>query len=119
MIELTLPYPPSVNQYYRCVRSRNILSSEARQYKKLVAQILAEEKYVTLNGTLECDIELYPPDNRKHDTDNRIKPLLDSLEKAKVYENDNQIKKITIEMYQPDKSTYPHGATIVRVWERE
>lgn len=37
---------------------------------------------------------MYPPDNRKRDLDNALKVLLDSFERAGVYENDSQIKEI-------------------------
>jgi crossover junction endodeoxyribonuclease RusA len=42
------------------------------------------------------EVYLYPPDNRKRDVDNILKPLLDALEHANVYENDSQIDKLCV-----------------------
>ena len=42
------------------------------------------------------EVYLYPPDKRKRDVDNVLKPLLDALEHAGVYENDSQIDKLCI-----------------------
>jgi len=37
-IELEIPYPVSVNSYYRSVKGRSILSKQGRDYKKHAAQ---------------------------------------------------------------------------------
>ena len=42
------------------------------------------------------EVYLYPPDNRKRDVDNVLKPLLDALEHAGTYENDSQIDKLCV-----------------------
>jgi crossover junction endodeoxyribonuclease RusA len=41
-------------------------------------------------------INVYPPDARKRDLDNLLKCLLDSLQTAKVYEDDSQIDYLLI-----------------------
>lgn len=43
------------------------------------------------------NILVYPPDKRKRDIDNLIKIVADSLQDARIYENDSQIDKIIIE----------------------
>lgn len=48
-------------------------------------------------GKVEIIIYAYPPDDRRRDIDNVLKALLDALEKGGLYENDNQIRKLTIE----------------------
>ena len=45
---------------------------------------------------LEVKVYLHPPNRRKFDVDNRLKPLLDALETANLYKNDNQIDKLTV-----------------------
>ena len=41
-------------------------------------------------------VELYCPDKRRRDIDNLIKPLLDALEAANVFVNDEQFDSIHI-----------------------
>jgi crossover junction endodeoxyribonuclease RusA len=54
---------------------------------------------------------LYPPDRRKRDVDNTIKPTLDSLAHAGVMVNDVQVKRLTVEMFEHEKP----GRMVVRV----
>jgi len=42
-------------------------------------------------------IDVYPPDKRKRDLDNICKNLLDSLQKAQIYPDDNQIDLLIIQ----------------------
>lgn len=54
-----------------------------------------------MQGPLALRILAYPPDRRERDIDNIQKPLLDALEKANAYENDNQIKDLHTLMKKP------------------
>ena len=47
-------------------------------------------------GRLQIYIEIFAPDYRVRDIDNINKGVLDSLEHAGAYLNDNQIDKLTI-----------------------
>lgn len=49
-----------------------------------------------LEGRLAVRIALFPPDYRKRDIDNVLKPLLDACEHAGCYENDSQIDELQI-----------------------
>ena len=40
-------------------------------------------------------IDYHPPDRRKRDIDNIIKPILDALQHAGLFDDDFQIQKIT------------------------
>ncbi len=66
--------------------------------KEVVSSVLRFdcENPATMRGRIAVNIELTAPDRRKRDIDNHIKPVLDALEAAGVYENDSQIDEIRI-----------------------
>lgn len=91
MINLKLPWPPTVNTYYTIARNRKILSKRGREYKKTTLEVGPE-----LTGRLEVRIDAYPPDRRKRDLDNIVKPILDLLTDNKVWTDDELIDILTI-----------------------
>lgn len=102
MIELTLPFPPSVNRYYRNVGRRTLISREGRAYRQNVCALLAGRIAKSLSCALAAELHLYPPDRRKRDWDNFQKAVWDALQHARVYLDDSQVRKATIEMHDPD-----------------
>ena len=101
VIELELPYPPSVNHYYRHVGPRVLISREGRLYREKVVSILKGERVRRLVGKLEMWMTFLPPDNRRRDLDNCVKCAQDALQKGGLYEDDSQIKKLHLEMCEP------------------
>lgn len=101
MIEFELPYPPTVNTYYRHVGPRVLISRDGRRYHERVAAIVRTNPVQKLTGKVELTIELYPPDNRVRDADNCIKPVQDSLQNAGVFLNDSQVKDLHVHMREP------------------
>ena len=99
MIELTLPWPPSVNHYWRYVPKLHgaIISREGREYRKMVAQIAAESGAETQVGALYVKRVLYCPDWRERDEDNTAKAIYDSLAAAKVIAGDEFVCLSTCE----------------------
>lgn len=94
---LNLPYPPSVNNYTAVFRGRKILSARGREYQtEVMANILQNGRPQTIKGRVRVQIEASPPDRRQRDIDNIVKPILDSLQKAAVFENDSQIDDLRI-----------------------
>ena len=93
-IRYVLPWPPSVNHYWRVFRNRAILSSEGRQYRTRVCSMLAGAQ--PLLGHLRVKVDAYPPDNRRRDIENVLKALLDAMEHGGVYMDDNQVKDLHI-----------------------
>lgn len=104
-VTIELPYPPSVNGYWRSVNSRNILSAKGRAYRGAsVASIVRSGHGNTqLNGRLEVSLDLYPPDARKRDVDNYSKGVLDALTHAGVWLDDEQIDRLHILKCPRDK----------------
>lgn len=93
---LTLPYPPSVNHYWRRVGPRTLISREGRTFRKNVCALLASgsgngPRKPPAGGRVALAMDAFPPDRRRRDLDNIQKPVLDALEHAGVYEDDSQI----------------------------
>lgn len=97
MIDLSLPWPPSVNRYWRTFQGRMIISAEGRTYRKAVAdQVLIQRGAKHYQGKLKVQIEAWRPDNRRRDLDNLLKAVLDSLTHAGVWEDDGNIVDLRI-----------------------
>ena len=99
MIELCLPWPPSVNRIWRSVGGRVLLSADGRAYRLAVAAAVLEQHGSgdPLTGRLSMTLRAYPPDRRRRDVDNLAKAILDAIEHAgSVYENDSQIDHLSI-----------------------
>ena len=97
MVELELPFPPSVNHYYCRVGPRTLISRDGRAYRERVTSILAVLHIRPIRGAIRMHIEVYPPDNRRRDLNNLQKSLWDALQKGGAYYDDSQIVKFTVE----------------------
>ena len=109
---IELPWPPSVNSYYRHVGRRVLISRKGREYRRDICAIISSLHIKTFVGDLEMIVDAYPPDNRRRDLDNIQKSLWDSLQHAGVYKDDSQIKDFACHMREPFR---PCGKVIVRV----
>lgn len=100
-MELELPYPPSINHYWRKWRNRMVISNEGREYRKNVCALLAPGnthgksgngiRKPPSGGRIALAMDAFPPDRRRRDLDNLQKSVLDALEYASVYEDDSMI----------------------------
>lgn len=90
-----LPYPPTVNSYWRRVGAKTLISRAGREYRKAVAsRIRVVEPYTE---RLSVHVRAYMPDRRRRDLDNLPKAVLDSLVHAGAFADDEQIDRLTIE----------------------
>lgn len=109
-INLELPYPPSINHYYKTVRVghsvRVFIGAEGLLFREQVTGIVVQHKLRSKQELivpyfekerLAVSILIYPPDKRKRDIDNIIKPIFDSLQHAFVFKNDSQIDYLCVE----------------------
>jgi Holliday junction resolvase RusA-like endonuclease len=97
MLELELPYPPSINHYWRRVGPRTLISREGRRFRQRVMAILAALGIRPVHGRLAVEVQIFPPDNRRRDIDNVQKALLDALQHGGAYIDDSQIVQLSIE----------------------
>lgn len=93
MVMLDLPYPPSINRYYRHVGYRTLISREGRTFRRNVCALLGGggPRKPPAGGRIALCMDAFPPDRRIRDLDNLQKPALDALQHANIYEDDSQI----------------------------
>lgn len=114
---MLLPYPISVNRYWRNVRGRMIRSKDAEEYKAQVQSIAEDWELKMHDGPVAVDMVLHParPQDwekrakkdedwalsvRRIDLDNAMKVVLDALQGI-AYENDRQITSLSIRLGEP------------------
>ena len=95
-MRLTLRIPPSVNHMYVNARFgrrvAKILSQAAKQwFEQAVIQTKIwkiSNSWQTQNDKTVVNIWFYLPDNRRRDTHNSLKILMDALQDGGIYEDD-------------------------------
>jgi crossover junction endodeoxyribonuclease RusA len=101
-IILALPYPPSVNMYWRRNKGMGMhISAEGKQFRAEVIHQCCGK--VGVMGRILVDVRAYPPDKRKRDLDNIFKALLDALNHARMIEDDGLIDVLKIQRGEPTK----------------
>lgn len=101
MFRLELPYPPSVNRYYRSFGGRVVISRDGRRYTDAVVSMFSSLEMRPIDYEVSLSIDVYPPDRRRRDIDNILKCLFDSLVKGGALKDDSLIKRLCIEMREP------------------
>lgn len=103
--QFILPFPPSLNSYYRCHQGRVIISVRGRTYRKEVQSII---KYLQpidtpIKGIVHVTTYLYCPDRRIRDADNFDgKAPMDALTHSGVWDDDSQVKSSDTELIDYD-----------------
>jgi Holliday junction resolvase RusA-like endonuclease len=111
MIEVELPYPPSINHYWRRVGVKTLISREGRRFSERVVATLAALRVQPMNGPLAVEVDIYPPDRRRRDIDNVQKALLDALQHGGACADDSQIVRLALTKREPTEG----GRTVVRI----
>lgn len=97
MTKLTLPYPPSINRYWRMWRNRMVIGKEGREFRSNAIKAIHSRRHETFGDErISIRIYLYPPDKRRRDIDNPMKALIDALQHAKVFNDDSQVDELCI-----------------------
>jgi len=113
LLTFCLPWPPTVNTYWRSVvthgkngpRVKVLISEKGRDYRKRVAAVVNAQQQRMNPGRYNVWIDAHPPDKRKRDLDNLPKAVLDSLTSAGVYVDDSMIDKLSIQRCKVLKGT--------------
>lgn len=116
MIRLTLPVPPSANDWHRAIvmqgSSRMILTRKARVYAGVVQNAVLTQKCKRIPAPQEIDVEIVWYRARKAgDVDKRGAVLLDALQGI-AYDNDSQIRSYFI-VREEDKANPRMEITIM------
>jgi crossover junction endodeoxyribonuclease RusA len=94
---------------------RHYLTQKASDYYGQVKQaVFSQAKVVNLDMDLEVTCLLNPPDRRQRDLDNAWKVISDSLTRAMVWQDDKQIRRLTLEWDQ----VYKGGMVRVHIAQR-
>ena len=115
MVEIVLPWPPSVNHYWRTWQGRTTISRAGREYRQAVERLVLAYGLQSFGAnSLAVSIEARMPDRRKRDLDNLLKAPLDALTHAGLWLDDSQIHDLRITRAPIVKG----GALTVRVEDR-
>tara|TARA_B100000519_G_scaffold202616_1_gene221540 strand:- start:1051 stop:1410 length:360 start_codon:yes stop_codon:yes gene_type:complete len=97
-LNLVIPYPPSVNTYWRAVKGRVIISKRGREYRDAVDYAIRQLDIsdLPLLNRLRLVIHATMPDKRRRDIDNINKAALDGLGYAGIFGDDEQIDDLRI-----------------------
>lgn len=99
---LDLPWPPSINRYWRRAGTHIHISNEGRSYRQIVAYIaLGKDGFG--KQRVAVDIDAFPPDARRRDIDNIQKALLDALQHGQLFDDDSQVKRLQTTMLEQRK----------------
>ncbi len=110
---LELPWPPTANTYWRRRGNCYFISAKGIAYRRMtIFQCREYNQFFDSDARLRVDIFAFPPDRRRRDLDNITKCLLDSLQHAGIYHDDNQIDYLTMRR-MPDLS----GKVSVNIYE--
>ncbi len=107
-LSLKVPYPPSVNHYWKRGRnSRLFVSPEGVAFRACLARTV-ERGIFTPDDRIAMVVSLHAADRRRRDVDNVAKALLDALTHAGVWADDEQVDVLTLRRgsVDPDKAGY-------------
>jgi crossover junction endodeoxyribonuclease RusA len=100
MLQFELPYPPSINHYWRHFRGRTVISRGGRAFRDNVCSLLAAgargggngPRKPPMGGRIALAMDAFPPDNRRRDIDNIQKTAIDAIQHAGIYLDDSQVQ---------------------------
>lgn len=100
MLSLELPWPPSINHYWRRNPNGrgNFISKDGKLYLERVALLLKRDRVQPMEGPVSFVVRLHPPNRLRRDLDNCLKVLIDAVAKGGALGDDFQIKHLEASM---------------------
>lgn len=96
-IEFYTKFPPTINSYYTKTRNGVFIGKVGNAYTAdTIENIIACVGPMTIDTQVSMTVVLYPPDKRKRDVDNYMKPLLDSITKSGLWTDDSLVDQLLI-----------------------
>lgn len=95
---LKLPWPPSVNGYWKPFRNRIIISKRGRDYRDSIDSLMSSLGLdgEQISNNLSLSITLNPPTLRRYDIDNFNKSVFDALTHCGFWVDDEQVVSLSI-----------------------
>ena len=109
-IHLVLPYPPSGNHLWKhTANGKHYINQKAKDYYYDVAHLIRTQgKMIQIDQPMVVYCRLHAPDKRRRDLDNAWKVVSDALTKGNLWQDDNLIRKLTLEWCEPVKAGSVH-----------
>ena len=118
MIQLSLPYPPTVNSIWRNFKGRSIKSAKYRAWSIEAQRAIADLRINSrITGPYHMEIQVTRPDRRRRDLSNLIKVPEDAIVQAGLVRDDCDAESVKISWAkgEPKKG----GAIHVWLWGAE
>lgn len=99
-ITFILPFPPSVNTYWRHVGKKTLISENGRKFRANAIAAVYEQlrkRPMAITGDVSVIVKMYPPTNHRRDIDNYLKAPFDALTHANVWKDDEQVKRVDMQ----------------------
>ncbi|WP_340608061.1 RusA family crossover junction endodeoxyribonuclease [Xenorhabdus bharatensis] len=114
--ELKLPWPPTVNHYWKHSKWGHYITDKGKAYRQQIIKLIEQQNLDILTASrIKIKIIAHPPDRRRRDIDNLPKAVFDSLTHANFWVDDNQIDDMQIMWGDLVKG----GCLDVQIWELE
>lgn len=116
IFELYTKYPPSINNYYVKTQRGVFISSKGKQFREQLIKDAHEQLggMIPIPDRVRLEVIMWPPDARKRDQDNILKPIQDAMIHANLLVDDSQIDQTFV--YRGTKMA-PEGMLYIRVSE--
>lgn len=98
IFHVVLPFPPSVNTYWRRSGTHMHISKKGQEYRAKVLSILAALKTPPAFGSkpVAVSVRLCRGDRRRYDLDNFFKAVFDAFTHGGVWDDDSQIDMLSV-----------------------